>query len=178
MANFALNLGSSKTGLTDLRGQWLDSDLAQISIASSGFDELGSGQYTFAATVPNGAAYIRFYSNASPADVFFTLAVQSTASIPASGLPDTVVAYLYTRNASGDITPAMTVNYQLVGVDADYVDAWDDEVNSIVSDGDGLAEITMVVGGYYRYWITSGRFKTVHITDETADPYALPQVTG
>lgn len=176
--NYALNLGSSMTGLTDLRAKWLDEDEVQISITSTGFAELSNGQYTLEASPPDGATYVRFYSNAAPSEIFFTLAVQSTTVIPPSGNPDTVNAYLYTRNGSGVITASLTVYYQLVGVDADYADSWDDDVNSVVSDGDGLAEITMVVGGYYRYWIGSGRFKTVYITAETSDPFALPEITG
>jgi hypothetical protein len=98
---------------------------------------------------------------------------------PSSGNADTVNAYLYTRDSTGTIAPGMTVNYRLLAVGAAYTGgAWTDDIQSGTSNGSGLFSVNFARDAYYTYWIGSGRPKTVHVTDDTLDPYALPTVTG
>jgi hypothetical protein len=69
-ADFALALGSSYTGLSDLRAQLVDTSGADTGAAvSTGFVEIGNGFYLWNyAAFPDGhRGGVKFYSNASPA---------------------------------------------------------------------------------------------------------------
>jgi hypothetical protein len=180
LKTYTLNLGTRKTGLSDLRAAFVNTLGVTTSTVSTGFTELSNGQYLWTYNVSDSfTGTIRFYSNATPSDVFVSAAVNAATTAPPSENAETVNAYLYTRNSSGVITPSLTVSYQLIGVDDNYTGgSFSDDVQTVTSDSEGLAEITMALGAYYSYWVGSGRKNTVRITDETPDPYPLPTVTG
>ena len=177
MVTFSLNLGSSKTGLS-LGATFLNSAASGLSSTGSGFLELTNGQYLFNTSLPNGTVAVSFYEMGEELDPYFTVAVGPQATVPAPLAGDSVLGYLYTRNASGLITGGLTVNYQTVGVDSSYSDSWDDGINTVTSDNTGLATLTLPSGTHTRYWVGSGRYKTVHITDTSVDPVSLADVLG
>lgn len=178
MATFALNLGATKTGLTTLKAEYLNAAGATLSNATTGFTELTAGQYLFNGTVPNGCVAVRFLDTTDSSHPFFTLSVSNATTVPAAGSAGSVAAYLYTRNSLGNIASGLTFHYQTVGVDSSYEDSWSDTVNDVVSDVTGLVNVTLYIGTHVRYWVGSGRYKTVHITDATANPLALSDVIG
>lgn len=178
MATFALNLGSSKTGLTTLKADFLNASGSTLSSTTSGFSELTGGQYLFTSSLPVGCVAVKFYLSATPSQPFFTIAVGDSPTIPAAGGVGSVNAYLYTRNSAGVITGNLPFSYQIVGVDSSYSDSWNSDINIVTSDVTGLVNVTMYVGTYVRYWVGNGRYRTVHITGSTANPLALVDVVG
>jgi hypothetical protein len=67
--DISLALGSAKSGLTDLRGQLVDTAGSNVGSAiSSGFTEIGAGNYLWHyASFPDGhRGGVKFYSNAAP----------------------------------------------------------------------------------------------------------------
>lgn len=178
MATFALNLGSNKTGLTTLKAEYLNAAGATLSNATTGFTELTAGQYLFAGTVPANCVAVRFLNTLDASNPYFTLSVSETTTVPAAGSAGSVAAYLYTRNSLGNIAAGLTFHYQTVGVDSSYEDSWSDTVNDVTSDVTGLVNVTLYIGTHVRYWVGSGRYKTVHITADTDNPLALADVVG
>jgi hypothetical protein len=65
-----VTLGSSRTGLSDLRAQPKTSAMVDTgSVIASGFVESGKGQYGWSGSVPNDTAFVLFYSNANASTV-------------------------------------------------------------------------------------------------------------
>jgi len=78
--DYVLHLGDTRTGLTDLRAQLVDSTGGSVGAAiSTGFVELaaGSGSYLWHATaLPDGhRGAVRFYSDAAPGTLLAAAAV-------------------------------------------------------------------------------------------------------
>ena len=176
MATIALNLGSSKAGISDMRALILNSSGATIATVTTGFTELSGGQYSWTYSLPYGSNLVRFYSNADPSDTFVTVAVEADVVVEASSDSLTVTAYVYTKNSQGVITPGMTLHYQMIAPGPSG--AFDNDVYDVVSDADGLATFEAVIDAIYRVWLENGRFQTIYFTDETTDPYEIPEMVG
>ena len=176
---YTLNLGNAKAGLLDLRAQRINTTGSVLATHTTGYVDLGSGQYLWLLDVPTDASgAMRFYSNAAPTVYYCTLAINARADVAASSDSDSVNAYLYCRNASGELLAGATLSYQIVGADGGYGSGLDNDIHTATTDANGLAQFEAAVGCYYKYWVENGRYKTIHITSETADPYALPSVVG
>lgn len=177
LKTYAINLGAQKAGLLDLRAQLLDSSGDESGAAiTTGFIDTGSGTYQWNYNIdPAFRGSVIFYSNAAPSAIFCTIALNPITSAAAGSSPTAVNAYLYVHE-SGEPVEGATLHYQqLAGSDGG---AFVDDEQTVESDEDGLAEFSAVIGGTYRYWVNNGRPRTVTITEETEDPYALPAVNA
>jgi hypothetical protein len=171
-----LNIG--ETGIAaNLRIRCYDSSFALLSTLTGLTESAISGTYKYAGTVTASTAYVEGY-NSALSKSYGVDEYSSPVTIPPSGNPDTIAAYITCRDASGTAIPSAEFNYQIIGVDPDFSDAWDDDVVTINADSNGLVTFDIAEKVYLKYWITGGRYRTVHITAATADPYQLPTITG
>lgn len=86
--SYSLNLGPSRTGLTDLRAQFVDTaSVNSGSAITTGFSEVGSGYYQWYYTshADNFRGGVKFYSNAAPSTLlgFLTLNPQEVENADA-----------------------------------------------------------------------------------------------
>lgn len=113
----SLALGTSHTGLTDLRAQLVDSSGTNVgSAVSTGFVEIGvSGNYlwTYAAFPDGHRGGVKFYSNAAPTVFLAFVAINpeeventdvKTSSVAGPGV-DGSVTYTYTVYQVDETTP-------------------------------------------------------------------------
>jgi hypothetical protein len=108
--DFSLALGTSKTGLTDLRAQFVDTAGASVGLAvSTGFVEIGQGNYLWHATaVPSGhQGGVKFYSAADSATILAFSAINSSDSLTVT--PTGGIAVVEQVNACIDIASPVKV---------------------------------------------------------------------
>jgi len=176
---FALNLGSSRAGLLDLRAQLLNADATTHgSPISSAFTDAGAGAYLATltlATTFTGA--VKFYNIANTFTPII-LSLNATDVAPSSSISlDTVVGYLVVRDASGNPIAGATINYRMNTPPTGTASAWSDEPQAVNSDDTGLATITLVVGATYCVWFGDGAAVTI-APDGSTDPFPIPEVVG
>lgn len=139
----------------------------------------GNGEWSYRPTkAETNGDYISFtFTNASA--VTQTVSVSTTAG-PVSPSEDVnyINTFITVRDESGVPWPSGVLNHQIVGVDPGFGGAYDDDQQQSTANNLGVVTITFPRGVYVRYWQPGGRYRTAHLTDALADPYALPSITG
>lgn len=171
-----VNVGTSGIA-SNLRIRCYGSGFVNLSTLSGIVESPVSGSYYYNGSVTAATAYVDAYNQAT-ADYYGLSEYSAPSVVPPTGNPDTRTAYITCRDSAGAVIPNATFHYQIIGVDPDFSDAWNDDIVDTTADSNGLVTITLAVGTYVKYWIKQGRYKTVHITDATVDPYELPSITG
>jgi hypothetical protein len=135
---FALNLGSSKSGISDLRAQLRDSlGILSGSGVSTGFTAIGSGSYQWTGTVDDGfRGTVSFYSNAAPSVNLVTVALNpQETEVPSGG-----GAWLVTIHVTDGSQPVVGATVRLTDQNGASATA--------TSDSEGDARLSVDTGSY------------------------------
>lgn len=132
--SYSLSLGPSRTGLTDLRAQFVDTASANSGSAiTTGFSEVGSGYYQWYYTshADNFRGGVKFYSNAAPSTLlgFLTLNpqeveysdVKTSTRLATSGYTAPDNASVTAIKAKTDNLPSDPADHSLVMAEIDAV---------------------------------------------------------
>jgi len=107
------------------------------------------------------------------------LAAQEAAAIfsPGTVTVGQTEVYLTTRDQSGNPQSGVTINFQITSAPAgDTGNAYDTAVLKVVSNAEGLVQVSLPIGCGFEYWTTTGQPNSD--TVPASGPYALKDLLG